>query len=126
MKRGKPLRRRAPIVRNGRLANGAPANSRKPLRQRNPERRARLLVEQFGAQAQHCRDSPCCACGAPPPSDPAHVRSRGAGGKDSDTVPLCRSCHDEQHRSGIASFCEERGIDLAEHAAQLARELEQA
>lgn len=118
------MRRRKPLARQPmKRAQSAAAKARKPLRQRNPARRARLLAEQFGAQAQRCRESACCVCGAPPPSDPAHVRSRGAGGKDADTVPLCRSCHDEQHRVGIASFSEWHGIDLAAHAAQLAEEL---
>lgn len=67
------------------------------------QKAARLLKrrkEQFGPQADLCRQLPCCACGAKPPSEPDHVRSRGAGGTDEDTVPMCRTCHDLRHAFG--------------------------
>lgn len=43
----------------------------------------------------------CLACGAHP-SDPCHVRSRGAGGPDVEwnVMPLCRTHHTEQHKKG--------------------------
>lgn len=80
-----------------------------PLRQINPERRAKRKAEQFGPQAKLCRRLPCAACGRLGPSDPAHVISRGAGGGDrGNVIPLCKSdprtgyvgCHDDQHRGG--------------------------
>ena len=108
MKRGGPLKRKT------RLRN------KKRLRPRNEERLARLRAQQFGPQADLCRSLPCCACAAKPPSDPAHVISRGAGGTDSDTVPLCRRCHNEQHARGIATFQLERGVNLYQIAAHLA------
>lgn len=77
---------------------------RSPLRRRNPERAAALRAAAFGRQAELCRRSPCCSCGAPPPSDPDHVRTRGAGGRDQDCVPLCRACHQERHAQGIRTF----------------------
>ena len=110
MKRRKPLRRTNPMPRQ-----------RTRLPRRNRARLARIRAEQFGPQAQLCRESHCCACGCPPPSDPAHVVSRGAGGKDSDTVPLCRTCHDAQHREGIRTFQAKRGICLPEIARAMAR-----
>jgi 5-methylcytosine-specific restriction endonuclease McrA len=47
------------------------------------------------AYLQHVREHDCCNCGAPGPSDPDHVGSRGVGQKTSDfnCVPLCRTCH---------------------------------
>lgn len=72
------------------------------LRARNPERMAKRRADAFGPQAELCRALRCCVCGFPPPSDPEHVRTRGAGGKDRDTVPLCRSCHDLRHAKGHA------------------------
>lgn len=47
------------------------------------------------AYLQHVREHDCCNCGAPGPSDPDHVGSRGVGQKCSDyeTAPLCRDCH---------------------------------
>jgi hypothetical protein len=40
------------------------------------------------------------------PVDPAHIRSRGAGGPDvpQNLVPLCRKHHSEQHQMGWAKF----------------------
>lgn len=48
----------------------------------------------------------CAACGKEPPSDPAHVRSRGAGGPDEpwNLLPLCRNHHQEQHKRGWVTF----------------------
>ena len=105
------MRRRKPLKRG------------KPPRRVNPGRKARLHAEAFGDQAAHCRTLPCCICRAPPPSDPAHVRSRGAGGKDKDTVPMCRQHHQDQHQIGIKTFQRIYEVDLAAIARQIAAEL---
>lgn len=57
---------------------------------------------------EYIRRRPCMVCGAPPPSDPDHLRSRGAGGGDelSNLLALCRKHHVERHRSGIKTFVE--------------------
>lgn len=49
---------------------------------------------------------PCFVCGLEGPSDPAHLRSRGAGGGDElwNLIPLCRGDHSEQHLIGLKSF----------------------
>lgn len=59
---------------------------------------------RFGPQAALCRTEPCAGCGAPPPCDPDHVITRGAGGLDEDTAPLCRVCHIERHALGVSTF----------------------
>jgi hypothetical protein len=43
----------------------------------------------------------CAACGCRP-SDPCHIRSRGAGGPDLpwNIIALCRTHHTEQHKIG--------------------------
>ena len=51
------------------------------------------------------RQLPCVACGKAAPSDAAHVRTGtdgGAGRKPGDryAVPLCTTCHANQHRVG--------------------------
>jgi hypothetical protein len=48
------------------------------------------------------RARPCCLCACPGPSDPHHFGAHGTSIKCDDlfTVPLCRACHDEWHRSG--------------------------
>ena len=111
MKRGGPLKRRTPLRRTGRL------------RSRNPERAAKRRAQDFGLLAEYARGLPCCACGSPAPSDPAHVRSRGAGyharlaNGDGNIIPLCRACHMRQHSQGwSALFAEGR-----EHAELIAR-----
>lgn len=82
------------------------------LRQREP----RVECPAFLA---FVRRRPCCACGAPAPSQAAHVRlgeprigkrNTGIGEKPSDRwcVPLCADCHldspNAQHRVGERVF----------------------
>ena len=45
-------------------------------------------------------------------SDAHHVPTRGAGGKDGDTVPLCRAHHQEWHSIGEAEFDKRHGLNL--------------
>jgi hypothetical protein len=81
-----------------------PLRSTKPLPKKNARRLAKRRAEEFGEQANVCRGLPCCACGPSlygpdllalafmsetPISDAHHAVTRGAGGKDADTVPLC-------------------------------------
>lgn len=102
MKRRTPLRRRVPV---------------KPV---NRERRAERLETAYGPQAKLCRELPCCACGRRAPSEPAHVRSRGAGGKDRGNVlPLCRTHHGDQHTMGWKRFAEERDLDVPALLAEI-------
>ena len=56
------------------------------------------------------RDAPCCGCGARDGTVvPAHIRHGHGGGMglkpdDSYALPLCRGCHDLQHRLGEPAF----------------------
>ena len=54
------------------------------------------------------RTMSCVVCGHPPPSDAAHIKSRGAGGDDTalNVLPLCRSCHRIQHFLGFKRMVE--------------------
>lgn len=47
---------------------------------------------------------PCLVCRAP--SDPCHIKSRGAGGDDTldNLIQLCRRHHSEQHQTGWVGF----------------------
>lgn len=58
------------------------------------------------AVLQFARERPCCVCLSPAPSDPCHIKSRGAGGPDTfkNLVSMCRKCHREQHQKGIITF----------------------
>jgi hypothetical protein len=68
-----------------------------PLAPVNRERKAKRYARDFGAHADWIRSLPCDLCGARPPSDPHHARSRGAGGTARHLVPTCRTCHTEIH-----------------------------
>lgn len=105
-----PLRRRTPLRSTTPLRPGKPLETRTelrrggPIRGTNPERRSRTHAEAFGPHADRIRGMACCLCGAAPPSDPHHARSRGAGGKWWHLVPLCRSCHLRFHAKGLAPW----------------------
>lgn len=79
-------------------------------------------AEAFAEQADACRKRSCLVARCRNwPCVPHHVRTRGAGGKDADTVPLCWEHHEAAHGPG---FEEKHGLDLAEEAAKLGAELE--
>lgn len=91
--------------------------------------------EECPAFLAFVRRRPCVACGAPPPSQAAHVRysdaarghvNPGVGAKSDDRrcVPLCADCHldapDSQHRTGDErKFWARVGTDPDEVAARL-------
>ena len=61
----------------------------------------------------------CLICGGM--AEPAHIKSRGAGGKDlGNVLALCRKHHDEQHHQGIETWTARYGLDLQEAADALA------
>ncbi|MEL7058619.1 MAG: hypothetical protein AAGN46_01195 [Acidobacteriota bacterium] len=111
MERRTPLRRGGPIQRKTELRRGG------PIRRRNPERAAKAYARAFGDKAAWIRSLPCSTCRAPGPSDPSHVRSRGAGGTAADLIPQCRRCHQRYHQIGAGSFAAEVGVDLRDLAA---------
>lgn len=83
------------------MKRSAPLQRKTRLKPVNSKRRAKRQAEAFGPQADLCRTLCCAFCGAEPPSDPMHVMSRGAGGKDrGNVVPGCSHCHGNQHQLG--------------------------
>lgn len=74
------------------------------------------------------RQLPCCVCGAPPPSEPHHLkatRERGMGKKSDDkwALPMCHDCHIngvERHGSRReVSWFQHNGIDPLTLASSL-------
>lgn len=81
------------------------------------------------------RRKPCSACGAPPPSQAAHLRMTdaahpekrpvGIGEKPSDqwANPLCSNCHldapDSQHNGSERAFWSRVGVDPFDNASKL-------
>ena len=85
---------------------------RTAVNKKNSPRLEERRAEEFGPQAQACRDiGICCCCGTEGPTDPHHLKTRGAGGKDRDTIPLARACHRRLHATGPLRFWQEAAID---------------
>jgi hypothetical protein len=120
LKRGKPLKRKTQIKRGSwtilrtvtarffRIAKG---------RSRFPKRRQPEFMEWFRAKRFRCGVWLCTR-----PADPAHVRSRGAGGHDKGNVSrLCRWHHQFQEQHGWARVKEEYDFDGPADAGEVER-----
>lgn len=120
----------------GKLKRGGRIARKKRMPRVRPDRKAKLLAEQFGDQAELCRHLPCCACHPElygpdlqalqyltkrRQSDPHHSPTTGAGGKDGDTAPACRRCHRRLDSPGMSERAleEERGMSFRVVAARL-------
>lgn len=82
-------------------------------------RRRRATDGQFGEQAERCRRSPCEVCRVhglkqSTETHPHHEPTVARGGKDRDTVPLCRNHHNQRHRMGARRFWTFYGINVAD------------
>lgn len=85
------------------------------MRQRKPYARDDRYLEYVASMD-------CLACHKNGLSDPAHVKSRGAGGRDrGNTVPLCRAHHTEQHTIGIKSFELQYNLSLKTEAKRIGK-----
>lgn len=56
--------------------------------------------------------------------EPYHVKTKGAGGSDRSTVPLCRKHHSECHQIGSVTFQSKYGINFNNEIKRLQREYE--
>lgn len=78
-------------VRHVKVKSPKEKRPRKPLNPVNRDRQRRLFRENFGGKSY--RDwivsLPCLLCGIEGYSEPAHLISRGAGGKAKVLAPLC-------------------------------------
>lgn len=102
------------MIRGGKLLRRTPLRAKG--KSRFPKRRNADYRRWVGTM-------PCIVAGCRNyPSDPAHVRSKGAGGDDvGNLVPLCHAHHEEQHRIGIVSFSDRYRLNLSYRAETLAR-----
>jgi hypothetical protein len=68
---------------------------RSALKPKNARRKKARFESDFGGAEYLAaiKAMPCAICGVSGFSEAAHVRSRGAGGKASDLVPLCGPHH---------------------------------
>jgi len=55
--------------------------------------------------------------------DAHHLDSKGSGGSDLSTVPLCRSHHREYHAMGLILFEEKYNVNLWREAWKILHEL---
>ena len=93
-------------MKRSRLTRHTPLRRRRRMRVINRKRRARLRAEAFGIQAELCRRTRCFACSSWP-AEPHHeppLKMGGVGADDSDTIPLCRKCHDRRHDEGLSAL----------------------
>ena len=94
------------------------------MKKRNPARAARRHAEQYGGEyAEWIRSQPCEACkglGQLSRTCAAHAgKTRGAGGKAGDMVPLCSYHERLWHVMGRRTFDVVYGTDLKALAARL-------
>lgn len=132
MKRGRPLRRGKPLTAKPKPCCGRslcscgepPKLAKAPVKPINRKRRAKLFSEGFESEerVEWYRHQFCVVPGCDEgPCHVAHVKSRGAGGKADDAVPLCTKHHSESHDIGILTFQRKYGIDLPALAVVFAR-----
>lgn len=118
MPRGEAMKRTA-LLRRTPLRKGTVRLRRSHLAVSNLERKARLRAQQFGPEAEWMRCLPCATCGARPPSEPSHVKTRAAGGGRQDQIPQCPSCHRLFHGKGASAFDHaDLPAKAAEHACR--------
>lgn len=111
----------------------------KPRRTSRGKRRARLRAKDFGERAAAVKAMSCLAFTRPalfygPRSDgrtpcageiePAHAKSRGAGGDRRHLVPLCSGHHREQHTRGVLTFQTKYQLNLLAEADRIATYLD--
>lgn len=99
----------------------------KDVNRANKPRLEKRRAESFGPCSRAARRGSCAVpgCKSPPPQEPAHVRSRGAGGLDwKNVIGLCRKHHREQHDTGVATFAARYRISLDDLACQVAEVVE--
>lgn len=116
-------------------AKGERMGRDKAVNRVNAPRLEQRRAEAFGPCSRMARRSGCAVRGCKHTDskglvDPAHVRSRGAGGGDwANVVGLCSTAgtreghHQEQHRIGIESFCERYRLSLDDVAMQIAEKV---
>lgn len=100
------------------------------------QREQQAYALHFGVESDAVRSSPCIFEGLRDHvcnyaqrmvddmwerySDPAHVRSRGAGGTRFELVPMCRKAHTVQGNVGIETLAKLYGLDLWQLADEIA------
>lgn len=124
----KPLKR-TPLKRSTKpLPKGKPPKRGKPPRKVNPERKAKRFERDYGGAAYVAwlTSQPCVISGrrngelaiwgdgywTKTTIQAVHVRSRGAGGRADDQVPMDWWLHRDQHITGIRSFCAKHGTTV--------------
>lgn len=120
MKRGGPLRRKAPMKRG---TSKLTRTTR--VKAKNAPRLEARYVAAFGAFGEFIRGYPCAvpACGVTE-VDACHIHGRGAGGKAThvpdkvsgevrgNLVPMCRAHHDLQGCLGVRRFEAAAGFSM--------------
>ena len=110
---------------------GKPPERKTRIKAVNRERRKARFDAAYGKDGDYgawIRSLPCLLAHTGRCEGPvvcAHaVKTRGAGGQATDSVPLCQ-LHETRWHQGRLTFWDLTGIDMASVAARLAREWEE-
>lgn len=105
MKRGGPLKRKTPMKRSGGgLKRGGPLKRETRIKPLNAPRLEARNAVKFGDLAAFVRTMPCACCGADPPSQACHVRTRGSGGGQTH-IPDMSTMEVRGNLVGLCGFC---------------------
>lgn len=114
------LRRRQAPGRKTPLRQKSEIRRKTATAKRNPARLARTRAVQYGpaGYGDWLRSLACVVTGCRDERiECAHVRSRGAGGDWTSTVPMCRTHHSSLHALGTLTFQRRHGLDLSDLAS---------
>lgn len=80
------------MIRRKSLKRSPMKRNRKPIRPRNPERKARTFARKFGSveRVEWFKAQPCQTCGSPGPCDNSHLIH---GGPPEVILSQCFECH---------------------------------
>jgi len=80
------------LINEVRRAQGKPEMLPKPKEEEN------VYPFSFKDYLDFVKAHPCVVCGEREVDNAHFPRSKGAGGQDTDVIPLCRKCHSESHQ----------------------------
>jgi len=98
------------------MKRSTPLKAKTPMRRVSAKKRAHKAAEKAAGAWEHMaavKGLPCCACGAPPPSQAHHVTGDKKPRSDFRVIPLCYECHQgpQGYHAAKASWVARHGPD---------------
>lgn len=110
-----PLRSDPEKIRQWQERSRKPIERKAKIRPVNPERQRRLRVRNYHSDEFidwiHGLSCVVNGCGSQE-IEASHIRSRGAGGRWEDVVPMCRAHHREFHDMGVRTWSSKYALSL--------------